>query len=235
MAKRKLKIEKNLAEELVANTSVNISSAKIPDPTMESLISIKFKLDEDAVLPSYAHEGDACMDVYATSLEYNEEYDTYIYHTGISYESVKGIVSLGFARSSNCFTECYLTNGTGVIDCTTYRGKIQFRFKNRTSIESRIRDAVMIDMLRIPWYKKIFMSEGDLNIKYNELYAKWNEYYTLHALDFAPFKPGDKIGQIMFLNYFTAVPEIVNELSESERGKGGFGSTGCNKEDGKIK
>lgn len=233
MAKRKLKVEKNLAEELVANNSVNISTLKIPDPSMECQIPIKFKLDEDATLPSYAHEGDACMDVYATSLEYDEEYDTYIYYTGLSYESMKGIVSLGFARSSNCFTECYLTNGVGVIDCAVYRGKIQYRFKNRTSLETRIKEAVMLDMLQIPWYKKIFMSESDLAAKYNELYAKWNEYYVIHALDFAPFNPGDKIGQIMFLNYFTAIPEVVDELSETERGKGGFGSTGCNKENGK--
>lgn len=226
MVKRKLKIEKNLAEELIQGNSNSSSSD-------EKNTLIKFKLEEDAVLPAYSHEGDAGLDVYATGLEYDEEYDTYIYHTGISYESVKGVVSLGFPRSSNCFTECYLTNGVGVIDSATYRGNIQFRYKNRTSLESRIKDAVMIDMLQIPWYKKIFMSQSDLAIKYNELYAKWNEYYIIHALDFAPFNPGDKIGQIMFINFLNAKTEVVDKLSETDRGDGGHGSTGCNKENGK--
>lgn len=226
MAKKKINVGKSLAEELVPGSS-NIQSSD------EKSTLIKFKLEEDAVLPAYSHEGDAGLDVYATGLEYDEEYDTYIYHTGVSYESVKGVVSLGFARSSNCFTECYLTNGVGVIDSATYRGNIQFRYKNRTSLESRIKDAVMIDMLQIPWYKKIFMSQEDLAIKYNELYAKWNEYYIVHALDFAPFNPGDKIGQIMFINFLNAKTEVVDKLSETDRGNGGHGSTGCNKENGK--
>ena len=40
------------------------------------------------------------------------------------------------------------------------------------------------------------------------------------------YKKGDKIGQLMILPYPTIEPEFVDELSESERGQGGWGSTG---------
>ena len=40
-------------------------------------IDIK-KLHEDAVIPSYAHDGDIGMDMVATSMEYNEEKDYFL-------------------------------------------------------------------------------------------------------------------------------------------------------------
>ena len=39
-------------------------------------------------------------------------------------------------------------------------------------------------------------------------------------------KPGDRIAQIVFVPYFKGVFEIADELSDTERGAGGFGSTG---------
>lgn len=40
------------------------------------------------------------------------------------------------------------------------------------------------------------------------------------------FYPGDKISQIVLLPIFTPDLEIVDELTETERGENGFGSTG---------
>ena len=52
------------------------------------MLEIKFKkLVEDAQVPQYAHDGDIGMDVYCTSVEYDETYDQYIYHTGLACES----------------------------------------------------------------------------------------------------------------------------------------------------
>jgi dUTPase len=45
-------------------------------------------------------------------------------------------------------------------------------------------------------------------------------------LEYAPYKVGDRIGQMVFLNYPTVILEEVEELSETERGEKGFGSTG---------
>ena len=79
-------------------------------------MNIKFKLTHpDAVLPEYAHPGDLGMDVYAVSVEYEEDTDTYVYHTGIAAESTVGSGILACARSSNCSQQCYLPNGVGVI------------------------------------------------------------------------------------------------------------------------
>ena len=40
------------------------------------------------------------------------------------------------------------------------------------------------------------------------------------------FKEGEKIAQVVFVPCYTPELEIVDELSETERGSGGFGSTG---------
>jgi dUTP pyrophosphatase len=40
--------------------------------------------------------------------------------------------------------------------------------------------------------------------------------------------PGDRIAQIMFTQYSTDSWEVVDELDETQRGEGGFGSTGTN-------
>jgi len=46
--------------------------------------------------------------------------------------------------------------------------------------------------------------------------------------------PGDRIAQILFLPVARAVLETVDELAPSERGEGGFGSTGIGKQDEKA-
>jgi dUTP pyrophosphatase len=43
---------------------------------------------------------------------------------------------------------------------------------------------------------------------------------------FSSYKVGDKIGQLIILPYPTIYLEEVEELSNTERGEGGFGSTG---------
>ena len=45
-------------------------------------------------------------------------------------------------------------------------------------------------------------------------------------LEYAPYKVGDRVGQMVFMNYPTVKLIEVDELSETDRGEGGFGSTG---------
>lgn len=40
------------------------------------------------------------------------------------------------------------------------------------------------------------------------------------------FQPGDKVAQLVIQHYIAPELEIVDELSETDRGSGGFGSTG---------
>ena len=105
---------------------------------METL-EVRFKkIREDAVIPSYAHDGDLGMDMTATSIEYNAKMDCYIYGTSLAFATDMGSGVLIFPRSSNRKTEAYLANSVGVIDSALYRGEILFCFKNRTSFETRI-------------------------------------------------------------------------------------------------
>ena len=134
-------------------------------------IKIK-KLHTDAIIPKYAHEGDAGMDVFAIS---RKEAGKFIeYGTGLAFELPLGYVMLVFARSSVTNKDLMLKNSVGVLD-SGYRGELVMRFN------------------------KI----GD------------EEY-----------KVGDKIGQIIVLPLPTVEFEETEELSESSRGTGGFGSTG---------
>lgn len=66
-------------------------------------------------------------------------------------------------------------------------------------------------------------SEGVIDVGYTgsirvKLYNHSNEYYTINA--------GDKISQLVILPILTPTLELVDELNETERGDGGFGSTG---------
>ena len=45
-------------------------------------------------------------------------------------------------------------------------------------------------------------------------------------MDFAPYKIGEKIGQIVPIEFDEVSTKFVSKQSETDRGKGGHGSTG---------
>ena len=139
------------------------------------------KINKNAVIPKYAKDGDAGMDLVATSKISNTTFDV-TYGTGIAMEIPKGYVGLVFPRSSIRKTDLSLTNCVGVID-SGYRGEIQATFK------------------------KVF---GKNDIRIDEM----------------DYKVGDRIAQIMIIPYPSVTFIESDELSDSERGEGGFGSTG---------
>ena len=137
-------------------------------------IKIK-KLHPDAIIPSYAYNGDAGLDLTAISISSND--DIRRYNTGIAIEIPEGYVGLIFPRSSiTNKTDLILGNSVGVID-SGYRGEITFQFRKS---------------------RKNFKKE---------------------------YKPGDKVGQLIIMPYPKIILEEVNELSESERNKKGYGSS----------
>ena len=142
------------------------------------------KLHEDAVVPTYAHESDAGMDLHCVSRGW-DDFGNIVYFTGIAMEIPEGYVGLLFPRSSISKKELSLTNSVGVID-SGYRGEISLKFKN-------------LENPKEP-YK-----------------------YT----DGCIYELGDRVGQLIILPY----PKInfieVNALTETERGSGGYGSTGA--------
>ena len=166
------------------------------------------KLDERAVIPTYAHYGDVGMDLTAIDVEYDADKDMYIYHTGLAFASDFNIGQFLFLRSSNCKTECYLCNQVGVIDSPIYRGEIQLRMKLRDSIET---------MALVEMFKSDYGSYEEKLIDMKN---------RAKNLEFAPYKAGDRVAQMLFLQYPTVNIEVVDELNETVRGDSGFGSSG---------
>jgi len=85
------------------------------------------KLKEEAVIPQYAKEGDAGLDLIATSKEF-DNIGNIVYGTGLSIEIPIGYVGLLFPRSSISKYTLSLTNSVGVID-SGYRGEIMCKLK----------------------------------------------------------------------------------------------------------
>jgi dUTP pyrophosphatase len=150
------------------------------------------KLHENAVIPTYAKNGDAGMDLTATSKSY-DDHGNVVYGTGLAFEIPEGYVGLLFPRSSNTKKDLILGNSVGVLD-SGYRGEVAFKFKPLARIEECTDDSIHIN----DWYDD-------------------KEHYEI----------GERIGQIIILPY----PKIeffeVDELEDSERGDGGFGSSGA--------
>lgn len=187
------------------------------------------KLDERAVIPNYAHNGDVGMDLTAIDVEYDEKNDMYIYHTGLAFESELHYGQLLFVRSSNRKTDAYLCNHVGVADSAIYRGEIMLCFKNRDSIDSiaeREGNKAMMEYFTQTNVEKDFLGEY-LHTGFNTyLKAKNSVFEAAKKLTYAPYQIGDRVAQMTFISYPEVVLNEVEELSDSERGSGGFGSTG---------
>lgn len=83
------------------------------------------KLHQDAIIPSYAKDGDAGMDLTAVDVSASSGHITY--HTGLAIEIPRWHVGLLFPRSSVYKTGQSLSNCVGVID-SGYRGEIMMKF-----------------------------------------------------------------------------------------------------------
>lgn len=142
------------------------------------MLEVKFKkLNDKAELPEYANNGDAGLDLKATSKEWSDKYKCYVYGTGLAVEIPEGYVGLLFPRSSIRKYGLTLTNCVGVID-STYRGEIMATFRPQA-----------------------IGSEEVYNV-------------------------GDKICQLIIMPYPIIKPIEATELSETERGENGHGSSG---------
>jgi len=165
-------------------------------------IKIK-KLHPKAVIPQYAKPGDAGLDLTAISVEVSDK--GYLeYGTGLALEIPEGYVGLIFPRSSISEKELYLSNSVGVID-SGYRGEIKFRFSF---------DFERWDHPENPVEEGIYTYYDSAEDEYFKITRKALVYNI-----------GDKIGQLIILPY-PKIEFIESELSETVRGKGGFGSTG---------
>lgn len=133
------------------------------------------KLHEAAKVPQYAKDGDAGLDLTATSRRMDPK-GFIEYGTGLAFEIPDGHVGLIYPRSSVSKMNMSLANCVGVID-SGYRGEVCLRFKPATA---------------------------------------GREIYDV----------GDRVGQLIIMPYPKIELNEVDDLSETSRGSGGFGSTG---------
>lgn len=134
------------------------------------------KLHPNAVIPSYAKDGDAGMDLTAVSIALDKNGNV-VYGTGLAFEIPDGYVGLLFPRSSNTKKDLVLMNSVGVLD-SGYRGEVTFKFRP--------------------------LKERSIG-----------------------YEKGDRIGQIIIMPYPYIEFEEADELSKTERGANGYGSTGA--------
>ncbi len=141
---------------------------------MPLTIKIK-KIHPDAIVPKYAHYGDAGMDLFSTQTIILHPGERVQIPTGIAIELPEDYVSLVWDKSGLSHKHGLKTVG-GVID-SGYRGEY------------------MVGMI------------------------------NLGAADYT-IEKGHKVAQVLIQKVEHPQIEIVEELSDSSRGEGGFGSSG---------
>lgn len=158
------------------------------------------KLSPNARIPKKAHTTDAGFDLYATSFHYDKEEGNLVYGTGLAFEIPEGYVGYIFPRSSITRKDLMLPNSVGVVDAG-YRGEVTFKFKIPHRVYSYSPKRTM---------EPIYTPER-------------NQYANSRI-----YEVGERIGQLIIMPIPDIEFEEADELSDSERGTGGYGSSGNN-------
>jgi len=187
---------------------------------MARTIKVKVKrLSPAAELPFKSHERDACFDIKACAVEYDEGNDSYVYHTGLAFQTDTFSVMRCYPRSSNSKTNYYLTNSVGTVDVSTYTGEVKAVFKHRDSFEQRMMTQAMRIYDDLPWWCKI--RKGTINKICKEL----KQEFLADPLRWAPYTLDKAIFQCDFQDVNPVEFKLVARLKDTTRGTGGFGST----------
>lgn len=136
------------------------------------------KLHENAVIPQYAKDGDAGVDLTITDIEEKNEF--FEVKFGLAVEIPQGYFGMIVSRSGVTKMNHMLKNGVGIID-SGYRGELVARFK------------------------KVKFEDGSQE-----------KIYQI----------GERAAQLLIIPYPQIIFKEVEELSETERGGTGFGSSG---------
>ena len=135
------------------------------------------RLTETAKLPTYAHDGDACFDLYADSVTSSNGCTVFTCGTGLAVDIPQGYALMVYSRSGHGFNHnIRLSNAVGVVD-SSYKGEL---------------------MVKLTCDRQL----------------------TYHPAE------GDRIAQAMLIPVPVVSFEEVYSLSDSDRGDGGFGSSG---------
>jgi len=182
-------------------------------------IPVKFKkLNADAVTPEYATPGSACFDLVATEEAYIFPGGCMAIGLGFALSIPEGYKLAVYSRSGIASKlPIVVANSVGQID-SDYRGEVKVLLRNvAQAIQVGHVAATNLDMTAhqtsSPERKKMGCTHGLPN-------------GVIHV------KKGDRIAQGAIERVLQASFYVVDELDTTERGEGGFGSTGTNKKEG---
>ncbi|TPG88142.1 deoxyuridine 5'-triphosphate nucleotidohydrolase [Brevibacillus laterosporus] len=184
------------------------------------MVPVKIKrLHPDAVIPQYATAGSAGFDLVAVEDVAISPGETKKVPLGLAFEIPEGYVMLVCMRSGIAYnTELRQSNGIGIID-SDYRGEVAMMFDNIWKKEPFFaydeegRAIVIEDECPSTEYLRTISGEQ---------VRQWRDYPAGTYL----IRKGDRVAQGLILPVMQAQFIVVDELSETERGAGGFGSTG---------
>lgn len=173
------------------------------------------KLHEDAVIPKYAKAGDAGFDLYAAEDVFIPPNGIAKVRTGLAFGLPEGYELQVRPRSGISYTTA-LRAILGTVDCG-YRGEVSVLLDNSVVPDYEIHyGAESVEDLVLPRY-----GFSVLTIDGEEHTAKYS-----HPVNTVWIRKGDRIAQGVLAEVPVARFEVVDELDETERGAGGFGSTG---------
>lgn len=187
-------------------------SKVIMNPPVEGITLDILLRHPNAKIPTKAHNTDNGYDLYAVSVEYDEDMDCYIYHTGVSIKVPVGYSLDVIPKSRHRKTNCYMPNTPGDVD-PGYTGEILVNYKPRISRKL----LKFINRITLAINKLI-----DTSYYYDNILEKLSKELN------PPYGAGEAVAQC----YLTPHPDIkfnvVDKLPETERGEGGHGSTQTN-------
>lgn len=154
------------------------------------------KLYDDAKLPTYGTDGAACFDLYAL---YDADYDP---EDGNS-------LPVGFSPTASC------TFGTGLSFEIPQGYAMMIYSRSGHGFKNGIRLSNCVGCIDSDY-------RGEVKVKLQHDVFAGDE----HAQQWFEVKKGDRIAQAMLVPVDRVSFIEVDELTESARGKGGFGSTG---------
>jgi dUTP pyrophosphatase len=200
------------------------------------MVKIKVKkLHDDAVIPKFMNDSDACADVTATSIEFKN--DKVIYGIGLAVEIPKGYCMKIYPRSSINKTSLRLCNDVGIID-SGYRNEIKLVFD---VIGEKLSDLYADEKMNLffKWereqdklQKRVFKTNAsraavDVLFENYKNYSYDNFLSDLYATEQTyMYRVGERIGQAMIEKLIPTEYIEVAELNLSNDRGGGFGSTG---------
>ena len=199
-------------------------------------------------LPTYGKEGDACMDIYPIYCEYDAEKDRWIYHTGLAFaignsfgrdiitvDELAKISDIAIPnemelrpRSNLTKSDFYVPNAPGTLDWG-YRGELLMVYKNRTSIH--VRDSISLLATAIEKLSMRVGAHGEIKQYTSTVRRHVNK--LSHSITKPPYKCDgeDRCCQLLIRGSERIEwqeVETIEELGTTERGEGGFGSSGKN-------